>query len=102
MFEYMASGVPIVASDLPVLGEVLGDGVNALIAPASDAAAWQRALERLLGDAALRIRLATRAQHDLRRDYTWQSRAERVMNALRLEGDNRRVPGDRDVASERR
>jgi glycosyltransferase involved in cell wall biosynthesis len=86
MFEYMASGVPIVASDLPVLGEVLGDGVNALIAPAGDAAAWQRAIERLLGDAALRVRLATRAQADLRRDYTWQARAERVLRGLALEG----------------
>jgi glycosyltransferase involved in cell wall biosynthesis len=85
MFEYMASGVPIVASDLPVLGEVLGDGVNALIAPAGDEAAWSRAIERLLGDATLRVRLATRAQHDLGRDYTWQARTDRVMVALGLE-----------------
>ncbi|TMQ17607.1 MAG: glycosyltransferase family 4 protein [Deltaproteobacteria bacterium] len=85
MFEYMASGAPIVASDLPVLGEVLGDGVNALIAPAGDAAAWQQAIERLLGDAALRVRLATRAQADLRRDHTWAARAERVLRGLGLE-----------------
>ena len=84
MFEYMASGVPIVASDLPVLGEVLGDGVNALIAPADDAAAWQRAIERLLGDAALRVRLATRAQHDLRRHHTWHARAARILQGLGL------------------
>jgi glycosyltransferase involved in cell wall biosynthesis len=85
MFEYMASGVPMVSSDLPVLGEVLADGVNALIAPAGDAAAWQAAIERLLGDAALRVRLATRAQQDLRREHTWTARAERVMVGLRLE-----------------
>jgi glycosyltransferase involved in cell wall biosynthesis len=85
MFEYMASGVPMVASDLPVLGEVLGDGVNTLIAPADDAGAWQRALERLLGDPALRLRLATQAQQELRRDYTWQARAERIMRELGLE-----------------
>jgi glycosyltransferase involved in cell wall biosynthesis len=85
MFEYMASGVPMIASDLPVLGEVLADGVNALIAPAEDAPAWQRAIERLLEDAALRVGIATRAQHDLRRDHTWQARAERVMHGLGLE-----------------
>jgi glycosyltransferase involved in cell wall biosynthesis len=85
MFEYMASGVPMVASDLPVLQEVLVDGDNALIAPAGDAAAWQAAIERLLGDAALRTRLAARAQDDLRREHTWAARAERVMTGLGLE-----------------
>src|SRR5262249_51541204 len=86
MFEYMASGVPIVASDPPVLGAVLGNGVNALIAPAGDPGAWQQAIEGLLRDAALRVRLATRAQADLRRDHTWQARAERVVHGLGLEG----------------
>jgi glycosyltransferase involved in cell wall biosynthesis len=85
MFEYMASGVPMIASDLPVLGEVLRDGENALIAPAGDAAAWQRSLERLLEDAALRLRIATEAQQALRKDYTWDARAERVMRELGLE-----------------
>ena len=90
MFEYMASGVPMVASDLPVLGEVLADGVNALIAAAGDVAAWQRTIERVLGDAGLRVRVAARAQDDLRRDYTWQARARRVMEGLGLEAQ---LPG---------
>jgi glycosyltransferase involved in cell wall biosynthesis len=85
MFEYMASGVPMIASDLPVLGEVLHDGENALVAPAADAVAWQAAIERLCADPALRQRLATRAQEDLRRDYTWSARVERVMRGLGLE-----------------
>lgn len=85
MFEYMASGVPMIASDLPVLGEVLGHGVNAVIARAGDADAWQQALTRLLADPALRVKIATRAQQDLRRDYTWQARAARVMIGLGLE-----------------
>ncbi|HTJ44214.1 MAG TPA: glycosyltransferase family 4 protein [Kofleriaceae bacterium] len=85
MFEYMASGVPMIASDLPVLGEVLTDGVNATIAPAGDAAAWQASLERLLADPATRVRQAVRAQQDLRAEYTWSARAARVMLGLGLE-----------------
>ena len=85
MFEYMASGVPMIASDLPVLGEVLIDGVNATIAPAGDAAAWQAALERTLADPATRVRQAVRAQQDLRAEYTWSARAARVMLGLGLE-----------------
>jgi len=84
MFEYMASGAPIVSSDLPVLQEVLRDGENALIAPAGDVDAWQRAVERLLGDADLRERLAAAALDDLRRSYTWDARVERVLGSLRV------------------
>jgi glycosyltransferase involved in cell wall biosynthesis len=84
MFEYMASGAPMVSSDLPVLQEVLRDEHNALIAPAGDADAWQRAVERLLGDAQLRQRLAGAALEDLRRDYTWDARVERVVGGLSL------------------
>jgi glycosyltransferase involved in cell wall biosynthesis len=85
MFEYMASGVPLVASDLPVLQEVLRDGDNALIAPAGDVARWRAALERLLADDDLRYRLARTAQADLARSYTWDARARTVMHGLGLE-----------------
>jgi glycosyltransferase involved in cell wall biosynthesis len=85
MFEYMASGVPMIASDLPVLQEVLRAGDNALIAPFGDTAAWQRAIERLLGDADLRYRLATTALADLRTRYTSHARAEHVFKSLALD-----------------
>jgi glycosyltransferase involved in cell wall biosynthesis len=85
MFEYMASGVPLIASDLPVLQEVLTDGQNAVIAPAGDAAAWEQALRRLLGDDELRVRLATAAQRDLQREYTWDARSRSVLTGLGYE-----------------
>jgi len=59
MFEYMACGVPFVASDLPVLQEVLVHDRNALIAAADDVEAWSAAVRRLLVDAGLRVRLGT-------------------------------------------
>jgi glycosyltransferase involved in cell wall biosynthesis len=106
MFEYMASGVPMIASDLPVLGEVLADGDNALIAPAADPAAWQAALERLLADPALRVRIATRAQDELRREHTWTARAERVMRGLGLDaspagGPHQARAGHTEIEGER-
>lgn len=82
MFEYMAAGVPIVSSDLPVLGEVLRHDHNALIAPADDVAAWQRAVERLVGDPALARRLAQQAHADLIRDHTWDNRVRRILDQL--------------------
>jgi glycosyltransferase involved in cell wall biosynthesis len=85
MFEYMASGVPLIASDLPVLQEVLRDGANAIVVPAGDTARWRQAIEQLVADDDLRYRLAQTAQDDLVRRYTWDERARSVMVGLGLE-----------------
>jgi glycosyltransferase involved in cell wall biosynthesis len=82
MFEYMASGVPMVASDLPVLREVLRDGDNALIARADDVDDWRRAIDRLVSDDDLRFQIGTTAQRDIERDFTWDARAKHVMTSL--------------------
>jgi glycosyltransferase involved in cell wall biosynthesis len=84
MFEYMATGAPIVTSDLPVLGEVLHHEHNALVAPAEDTAAWQRAIERLVTEPALARRLAQQAYADLVRDHTWDARVRRIFDELSL------------------
>lgn len=77
MFEYMATGRPILTSDLPVLREVLDEN-TAIFCPPADADAWKNALERLLADPALRSRLGQEAQ--LRaRAYTWRERASRIL-----------------------
>lgn len=82
MFEYMASGVPLVSSDLPVLQEVLHDGANALIAPADDVAAWAAAVRRILDEPGLGARLAASARRDLEAHYTWDARVSRVLADL--------------------
>ncbi len=82
LFEYMRSGVPLVASELPVLQEVLRHGHNALIARSDDAADWAEKIETLLGDPELRLRLARTAQEDLLQSYTWDARARLVMDQL--------------------
>ncbi|WP_326693589.1 glycosyltransferase family 4 protein [Streptomyces sp. NBC_01766] len=56
VFEYMSHGLPMIASDLPVLREVLQDRVNCLLRPPGDPAAWAEALGELLADEALRRR----------------------------------------------
>ena len=82
MFEYMASGVPLVASDLPVLQEVLRHGENALIARSDDPGDWVEKIGTLLRDPELRLRLARTAQENLVRSYTWDARARHVMSQL--------------------
>jgi glycosyltransferase involved in cell wall biosynthesis len=84
MFEYMASGAPIISSELPVLQEVLHHDGNALIAPVDDPLQWQRAIERLVAEPHTRRRLAAQALADLVAHYTWEARAAAVLRGLAL------------------
>ena len=82
LFEYMAVGRPIVASDLPVLREVLVDGGNALLVPPAEVDAWVGAVRRLLDDSELACRLAAAARREQRRAYSWEARARAVLQDL--------------------
>jgi glycosyltransferase involved in cell wall biosynthesis len=61
LFEAMASGKAIVSTSVDGCREVLEDGVTAVLVPPSDAAALASALERVLGDGALRAGLGREA-----------------------------------------
>lgn len=56
--EALAAGVPVIASNLGVLAEVVQDGVNGLLAAPGDVAAWRAAITRLVEDPGLVARLA--------------------------------------------
>lgn len=79
IFEYMASRKAIVCSDLPVLREILRDGENALLCKPDDVGAWGLAMEKLRDDADLRTRLADNAFTEYRKHYTWEKRAEKLL-----------------------
>lgn len=81
VFDYMAAGVPVVASDLPALREVLVDGQNALLVEPDRPQALADALNRLLDDAELAEGLRRRALDDVR-EYTWDRRADRIIEAV--------------------
>jgi len=85
MFEYMALGKPIVASDLPVLKEVLKHEYNALLSSHDDPVSWANALQRLLDDQSLRKRLGQQALNDFIKNYTWKSRAKKILQGVNIE-----------------
>jgi glycosyltransferase involved in cell wall biosynthesis len=79
IFEAMAAGRPLVATDLPSTREVLRDGENALLVPASDPAALADAVARLLRDRGLAERLATTARAEAA-SYSWEARARALLS----------------------
>jgi glycosyltransferase involved in cell wall biosynthesis len=81
LFEAMAAGRPIVASDLPSIREVLEDGVHALLVPAGDPHALAAAIRKLDSDEDLRKRLA-QAAGDKVRQYSWEERAQKIHRLL--------------------
>ena len=81
LFEYMASGRPMVASALTTVKEVLEDGRNALLYPPADPDALAAAAIRLWRDPALRERIARQAFDDVQ-EYAWERRAARILAGL--------------------
>ena len=82
LFEYMAAGRPVGASDLPALADVVRDGDTALLVPPGDADALAAALARLRADAGLRDRLAANARAHALAHYTWDARARAILEHI--------------------
>ena len=77
LFEYMAAGRPIVASDLPPLREVVDHGRTALLVEPGDPVALAEGVRTLLDDPPAAQRMA-RAAFEQAADYTWERRARRL------------------------
>jgi glycosyltransferase involved in cell wall biosynthesis len=81
IFQYMAAGKPIIASDLPHVREILQHEQTALLVPAEDMEAWVAAV-RQLEVPGLARRLAGAAHADLVHRFTWTAKARTVVDHL--------------------
>ncbi|MBL8862411.1 MAG: glycosyltransferase family 4 protein [Planctomycetes bacterium] len=82
VFESMAVGLPLVASDLPSLAELLRRDVDALLVAPDDPRALADGIARLVADPALRTRLATNLAARAP-EHTWDARARRLLEWMR-------------------
>ena len=81
LFEYMAAEVPIVASRLPSLEEVLRDGQTALLFEPGNAQDLAARLKDILTGTYNGEALARNAKNDVAH-YTWEKRAERILRFI--------------------
>ncbi|AHY45664.1 Glycosyltransferase [Rubrobacter radiotolerans] len=85
LIEAMAAGLPVLASDIPGYDSVVSHGKNGLLSPPGDPEALKDALLGLLGDPALRERLAAEGRRDARR-YAWATLAGELESVYRSVG----------------
>ena len=79
LLEYLACRRPVVAADLPVVRELVRDGVEALLFRPDDAADLARCIVRLLEDPALAERLAANGYQRVRREFTWKKACGKLL-----------------------
>jgi glycosyltransferase involved in cell wall biosynthesis len=83
LFEYLAAGLPVLASDGPEISAVLQEtGAGISVNPA-DAQALEEALRRLVHDRQLRARYATNAKRAAEQ-YTWDAEKRILLDAVRV------------------
>jgi len=83
LFEYMAAGVPIVASDLPSHREVIRHGENGWLVKPDNPGALAQGIHSLLENNAVAQRLAKQATRDVQ-SYTWEQRASEILTRLSI------------------
>jgi glycosyltransferase involved in cell wall biosynthesis len=75
VLEAMAMGLPVIASRVGGVPEMIEDGVSGLLLPAGDALALSRAITHLLGDRALACQLGQAARRRVENCFTVQQGA---------------------------
>lgn len=68
--EAMSHGVPVVAFDVGGVSEWLKDGINGFLVPERDTSAMADAIDRILNDVALRMKLGENARNFVREMYS--------------------------------
>jgi glycosyltransferase involved in cell wall biosynthesis len=81
LFEAMAAGRPIIASNLPSIREIVDHGRTGLLVPPTDLVAWERAIEKLRANPALAIELASNARRAVEQ-FSWRSRAAGIATCV--------------------
>lgn len=83
LLEAMATAMPVVATEIPGMVELVEDGFNGLLVQTADAAGLAAAIGRLCDSPDLRARLGPAAQSTMHR-YTWDRVTLGIETLLRL------------------
>jgi len=75
----MAAGLPIIASQIGQIENLIDQDVTGLLVPPGDVPALARALERVQSEPGLGRRLGKAAREKVIRSHTWDAALERIL-----------------------
>ena len=103
LFQYMAAGIPVVASDLPQVREVVEGARCGLVVDTTRPEAIADAIERLAGDPRASRAMGRRGRAAVEDRYNWSGRAAVLLRAYaRTECPSPRPPRRAMVETHRR
>lgn len=79
VYEYMAAGLPVVASSVGEIPQLIEHRGSGLLVPGSDVDALCGALAELAGDQSARTRMGAQARAEAVSRHSWASRAEGLL-----------------------
>ena len=83
VLEAMASGTPVIASDLPVVAALARPEIDAILVRPGSAKSIKDALLRLRTEPNLAARCATNARQRIEQNFTWRIAQQRLLEAYR-------------------
>lgn len=92
IFEYLAAGIPTVASRLGQIEDVITHGVHGLLVPPGDPVALAGALQHLRRDRRLRRELATAGRQRVLERHGWEGTVRRILALAGVDGGALRSP----------
>lgn len=81
IFEYLASGRPMIVTDLPSVREIV-DEKTAILVPPNDARALAVAVEKIINNKEETHTLISNARREVQEKYTWQNRARIILSRI--------------------
>jgi len=84
LFEYMAMGKAIVASDLEQLGEILENKKNALLVKPGDINDLEKIILQLATNPKLIKELGENARQEVVKNYTWEEHVRKILSKVEL------------------
>jgi glycosyltransferase involved in cell wall biosynthesis len=82
LFDYMGSGIPIVASDVPSMRRIIDETKTGVLVPASNSVALASAMVRLFKNDELRAEMGRNGVAAIAGKYDWAKDARRFLEAI--------------------
>jgi glycosyltransferase involved in cell wall biosynthesis len=84
VFEYMAAGLPVIASRVGQIARVIQHEVNGLLVPPGDSSALAAAFRQLRNNPEMSARLGYEARNTVLQHHTWDQVVRRILDTAKL------------------